>query len=89
MPESLFSRASLRNFAAASHCSGVQHALQKQLPINKRYACKDISLEKLRRLLATLVEHWERYTTFFQDAELTWTNNLTEQMIGKFKIRAI
>jgi len=64
------------------------HELWKQLPGHKRRAGQDTPLEKLRRLLATLMERWERYTTFFHEAELPWTNNRTEQQIGKFKIRA-
>lgn len=54
------------------------HALWKQLPGDKRRSGQDTPVEKLRRLLATLMERWPRYTTFFQDAEIPWTNNLTE-----------
>ena len=64
------------------------HALWKQVPGNKRRSGEDTPVEKLRRLLARLMSSWERYTTFFHDAELPWTNNLTEQVIGKFKSRA-
>jgi len=64
------------------------HALWKQLPGDKRRTGQDTPVERLRRLLARLVTSWERYTTFFQDAEIPWTNNRTEQMIGKFKSRA-
>lgn len=64
------------------------HQLWKQLPGAKRRAGKETPVEKLRRLLATLLARWERYTTFFHDAELPWTNNRTEQLIGKFKVRA-
>jgi hypothetical protein len=35
-----------------------------------------------------LSENWDRYTTFFSDPEIPWTNNLTEQVIGRMKIRA-
>ncbi len=38
-------------------------ALWKQLPEDERCASKDTLLEKLRRLLATLMEPWQRYTT--------------------------
>jgi transposase-like protein len=64
------------------------HALWKQVPGNKRRKGKDTPLEQLRRLLARLMTSWERYTTFFHDPEIPWTNNLTEQAIGRFKSRA-
>lgn len=45
-------------------------------------------LDRLRYLLIRLSESWERYTAFFQDPGIPWTNNRTEQAIGKIKMRA-
>jgi hypothetical protein len=38
-------------------------------------------------VLIRLSENWERYTTFFHDPGLPWTNNRTEQAIGRMKMR--
>jgi hypothetical protein len=42
----------------------------------------------LRDLLIRLSEAWENYCTFYSDAEIPWTNNGTEQVIGRMKMRA-
>lgn len=46
------------------------------------------ALERLRDLLIRLSEKWERYTQFIDDPGIPWTNNGTEQVIGKMKMRA-
>ena len=46
------------------------------------------AVDALRHLLIRLSEKWDRYTTFFHDPGIPWTNNLTEQAIGKIKMRA-
>jgi len=45
-------------------------------------------LEKLRDLLLRLSRDWSRYIEFYSDAGIPWTNNRTEQIIGRFKNRA-
>lgn len=45
-------------------------------------------VDELRHLLIRLSESWGCYSTFFHDAAIPWTNNLSEQMIGKIKMRA-
>ena len=45
-------------------------------------------LEKLRDLVLRLSRDWQRYLTFIQRSGIPWTNNRTEQMIGKIKNRA-
>jgi len=39
-------------------------------------------------MLIRISESWERYTTFFHDPGIPWTNNRTEQAIGRMKMRA-
>jgi transposase-like protein len=45
-------------------------------------------LDKLRYLLLRLSEHWDSYRVFDWDPEVPWTNNTTEQAIGRMKMRA-
>jgi hypothetical protein len=62
--------------------------LHKQLPGHLKRGREHTALDQLRRLLIRLSESWERCTTFFQDPGIPWTNNRTEQAIGKMKMRA-
>jgi transposase-like protein len=45
-------------------------------------------LEKLRYLLIRLSEHWGSYRVFDWQKDVPWTNNGTEQAIGRMKMRA-
>ncbi len=45
------------------------------------------ALEQLRALVLRLSHHWQSFCTF-QFEEVPWTNNRTEQAIGKMKMRA-
>ena len=45
-------------------------------------------LERLRDLLLRLSEHWESYCLFYGEPDIPWTNNATEQVIGRMKMRA-
>jgi transposase-like protein len=62
--------------------------LYKKLPGNLKQGQKRTVLDELRHLLIRLSESWERYTAFFHDPGLPWTNNLTERAIGRMKMRA-
>jgi hypothetical protein len=62
--------------------------LYKQLPGDLKHGQERTAVDQLRHLLIRLSEKWERYTTFFSDPEMPWTNNPTEQVIGRMKIRA-
>ena len=62
--------------------------MYKELPGQLKQGQKRTVLDELRHLLIRLSESWERYTSFFHDPGLPWTNNLTEQAIGRMKIRA-
>jgi hypothetical protein len=44
--------------------------------------------ERLRHLLIRLSEHWDSYRVFDWDNDVPWTNNGTEQVIGRMKIRS-
>lgn len=45
-------------------------------------------LVRLRYLLIRMSEHWESYRVFYWHKEVPWTNNGTEQAIGRMKIRS-
>ena len=45
-------------------------------------------LDQLRDLLIRLSEHWESYRIFDWQPEVPWTNNGTEQVIGRMKMRS-
>jgi transposase-like protein len=45
-------------------------------------------LDLLRHLLVRLAENWTRYRVFDWQPDVPWTNNPTEQVIGKMKMRA-
>ena len=46
------------------------------------------ALEQLRKLLIRLSEHWPHYRVFDWQKDVPWTNNGTEQVIGKMKVRS-
>ncbi len=62
--------------------------LYKQLPGDLKQGQERTAVDELRHLLIRLSERWERYTAFFHDPGIPWTNNLTEQAIGRMKMRA-
>ena len=62
--------------------------LYKQVPGNLSRDRERTAVDRLRHLLIRLSESWERYTAFFHDPGIPWTNNRTEQAIGKMKMRA-
>jgi len=45
-------------------------------------------LEQLRALLLRLSESWHSYCLFQSEPAVPWTNNATEQAIGRMKMRA-
>lgn len=46
------------------------------------------SVDRLRYLLIRFSENWHRYRVFDWQPEVPWTNNLTEQAIGRMKMRS-
>ena len=46
------------------------------------------ALDQLRLLLVRLAENWDRFRVFDWQRDVPWTNNLTEQAIGRMKMRA-
>ena len=56
---------------------------RRSLPRQARSA-----MEQLRDLLLRLSEHWPNYCTFQSEPQIPWTNNATEQAIGRMKMRA-
>ena len=49
---------------------------------------KRTPLEKLRDLVLRLSRDWQRYIAFTKEEGVPWTNNRTEQCIGRIKSRA-
>lgn len=64
--------------------------LWKQIPENRRGRMDEpySPLDHLRYLLIRLAENWRRYRVFDYDRDVPWTNNLTEQAIGRMKMRS-
>jgi hypothetical protein len=72
-----------------SQGSKVLHELWKQIPGRTTQPDeKRTPLEKLRDLVLRLSQDWERYIEFYHDPGIPWTNNRTEQIIGRLKNRA-
>ena len=63
--------------------------LWKQIPERRTGQAGERSpLEMLRYLLLRLSEHWESYRVFDWQKDVPWTNNGTEQVIGRMKMRS-
>jgi transposase-like protein len=63
--------------------------LWKQVPEKRSGQSGERSpLEQLRYLLIRLSEHWASYRVFDWQKDVPWTNNGTEQAIGRMKMRA-
>jgi transposase-like protein len=64
--------------------------LWRQLPPSHmgRVGSEYAPVDQLRSLLIRLIENWSRFRVFDWQADVPWTNNPTEQVIGKMKMRA-
>jgi hypothetical protein len=63
--------------------------LWKEVPVEKSARNEPLTpTEQLRNLLIRLSEHWSTYRTFDWQPEVPWTNNGTERVIGRMKIRS-
>jgi len=63
--------------------------LWKQLPGRTTQPDEERApLEQMRDMIIRLSERWERYIQFVDDPGIPWTNNGTEQVIGRMKMRA-
>lgn len=64
--------------------------LWKQIPEPRagRHGSPLSPLDQLRYLLLRLSEHWDSYRLFDWQKDVPWTNNRTEQAIGRMKMRA-
>lgn len=63
--------------------------LWKQIPERRSGQGQPLSpLGQLRLLLMRLCEHWENYRVFTWQKDVPWTNNATEQAIGRMKMRS-
>jgi transposase-like protein len=65
-------------------------AIYKQLPRTGlgRSGGVCAGVDQLRVLISRLIENWSRFRVFDWQKEVPWTNNPTEQVIGKMKMRA-
>lgn len=65
-------------------------ALWRQIPATRQghFDQPFSPLVQLRYLLARLMEDWTKYRLFDWQPEVPWTNNATERVIGKMKMRA-
>ena len=63
--------------------------LWKQIPTHRsRNEVSRTPLERLRDLLIRMSEHWSSYRVFDWQKDVPWTNNGTEQVIGRMKVRS-
>jgi hypothetical protein len=63
--------------------------LWKQVPVEKSARNQPLTpTEQLRNLLLRLSEHWSTYRIFDWQPEVPWTNNGSEQVIGRMKVRS-
>ena len=63
--------------------------LWKQIPERRATPSGNLSpLAQLRNLLIRLSEHWPSYRVFTWQKDVPWTNNITEQAIGRMKMRS-
>lgn len=65
-------------------------ALSRQFPPSSwtRVGGELSPVDKLRLLIVRLAQNWAQYRVFDWQPEVPWTNNPTEQVIGKMKMRA-
>ena len=65
-------------------------ALARQLPpAQARSAGRNVpALDQLHYLVVRLAENWARFRVFDWQPDVPWTNNVTEQVIGRMKMRA-
>jgi transposase-like protein len=65
-------------------------ALARQLPPSQmgRARSEYTPLDQLRSLVVRLSENWARFRVFDWQPDVPWTNNPTEQVIGRMKMRA-
>jgi transposase-like protein len=65
------------------------YALWKQVKApGGRHSGQYTPIDQLRDLLIRLSETWPSFCTFYNDTAIPWTNNGTEQVIGRMKMRA-
>jgi transposase-like protein len=63
--------------------------LWKQIPERRVGQAGSLTpLAQLRKLLIRLSEDWPKYRVFDYQKEVPWTNNGTEQVIGRMKVRS-
>jgi transposase-like protein len=65
------------------------YCLWKRITVRRSHASGPLSaVEQLRDLVLRLSQRWGDYCTFQHEADIPWTNNATEQAIGRMKMRA-
>jgi hypothetical protein len=65
------------------------YTLWKQVAVRRGKGNHQLTpIEQLRDLLIRLSETWPSFCTFYTDPAIPWTNNGTEQVIGRMKMRA-
>lgn len=64
--------------------------IYRQIPANRAGRRDEpmTPLEQFRHLVGRLADDWTKYRVFDWQPEVPWTNNLTEQTIGRMKMRA-
>lgn len=72
-----------------SHGDKRLYAFWKQVAVPRGKPSNHLNpIAQLRDLLIRLSETWTSFCTFYSDPAIPWTNNGTEQVIGRMKMRA-
>jgi len=90
-PEWLYVILEIRNLIGQLPDNGdkLLYAIWKEMPGRATKPNEErTSLEKLRDIVLRLSQDWHRYIAFYDDPGIPWTNNRTEQIIGRLKSRA-
>jgi len=91
-PEWLWMVAEVRQILADLPIEGDKRliTLYRQLPASQmgRQNAEYTLVEKLRYVIIRLAENWARFRVFDLRPDVPWTNNPTEQGIGRMKMRA-
>jgi transposase-like protein len=81
----------VKQIVAELPAEGSKRLFELWKQIHERRAGRDqprSPLDELRCLLLRLSEHWPNYRVFTWQKDVPWTNNGTEQVIGRMKVRS-
>ena len=83
-------RCQWRCSAGVPQVAGTNHLFElwNEIKVSRKGRETHSPVDQLRNLLIRLSENWDRYCTFYWQNQVAWTNNGSEQVIGKVKIQS-